>query len=319
MRVLSVSHTDLDGVGCQIVLHHTFRDLTRMNISYGKIPEYINIIDDYCYNRHPDLVFITDLSFTKEDFIKLYEVTKNHAQIKFYFIDHHPFDLNVEDYRTDNFTIVLTSKASATKLTYLFLKANYNCSKDKKLEEFIGYVNAYDIWLEDTPEFKVGLVYNELFWDFKINYFWNRFSNDFKLRNSDKEKYRDLMKKKVKVFDKLDKSGRIFKLEEHKIFMIFIDDFKNHITLDFAGYNVYAIISSYGGISIRLRGGISDDGTLKDLIISDLIDLDCVDTAGGHNNAFGCNINTNDAQGQVTFAKKLLHIIDGNLDKIKGV
>jgi oligoribonuclease NrnB/cAMP/cGMP phosphodiesterase (DHH superfamily) len=208
---------------------------------------------------------------------------------------------------------LVTSKASATKLIYLFCKANFKLVNEE-LEQFVEYVNAYDIWLKDTPEFKIGIVYNDIFWEYKIRHFWNRFNDDFKLRNSDKEVYRDLMKKKAKIFSKLDNSGRMFKLQEQKIFMIFLDEFKNYITLDYPNYNIYVMLSSYGGFSVRLRNDFAKDYPFKDKIVDRLLKLPNIGNAGGHNSAFGGKLIDSSAQKQIEFAKDILTIIDEEQD-----
>ena len=315
MSTLSVSHTDLDGIGCQIALRQVFGDITRMNISYNKIDEYIEIIEDYCSHQKPTRVFITDLSFTFEQLQKINYLAKNNPNVHFYFIDHHPFKEDYKHLSLDNLTILISSKASATKLTYLYLKNNYNPKSSKDLEDFVNYINAYDIWLQDTPEFKVGFVLNEIFWQYKIPHFWGRFKDSFKLRQGDKDLYRDLMLKKKKLLGKLENSGRMFKLGDNEVFMVFLDDFKSHITLDYPGFKVYVIISSYGGASIRVRHDVKDAEGFKDRIVEKILKLDNIQNAGGHPNAFGCMLIDNDPHKQVEFAKSLLHIIDEELSK----
>ena len=327
MSILSLSHNDLDGVSSQIVLRRHLGEITRMNISYGKIDEYLEIIQDYCNHQRPSQVWVTDLSFDYEQLKKLNKIAQNNSRIKFYFIDHHPFLEPYDSLGLDNFVIIINSKASATKLTHLYLKYNFNSKKFnaslKDLDEYVEYVNAYDLWLKDEPRFKGSVVYNELFWDFKRDYYFSRFKDELKLRNADKERYKELMKKKVKLFDKMDKSGRIFRHEpdgNKRIFMIFLDDYKNHIPLDYEGFDVYVIVSSYGGVSIRLRNNLSDTGELKDIIVSEALKHKDVSAAGGHPRAFGIKLKdtSSSAHNQVEFSKFLLGVIDRALDESAG-
>lgn len=323
MSILSLSHLDYDGLSAQIVLRKYKGELTRMNIGYGKIDEYIEILSDYCSHNRPTEVWITDLSFTFEQLKKVNEIAKYNDKIKFYFIDHHPFPESYDHLVLDNLMILINDKASATKLTFLYLKNNFSPlqkQEENELKEYVEYTNAYDIWLKDEPKFKGSLVYNELFWEFKKDYFFTRFKDEFKLRNSDKEKYKELMKKKIKLFEKLDNAGRIFRHEpngDKRIFMIFLDDYKNHVTIDYEGFDVYIIVSSYGGVSIRFRDGLSDTGELKDIIVKKIMEHENVDTAGGHPRAFGMKLTDTSAHHQVEFAKYLLGIIDETLDEGK--
>ena len=96
--------------------------------------------------------------------------------------------------------------------------------------------------------------------------------------------------------------------------MIFLDDYKNHVTIDFEGFDVYVIVSSYGGVSIRFRDNLSDDGILKDLIVNKIMTHENVDTAGGHPKAWGCRLIDTSAHNQVEFSKFLLETIDTALD-----
>jgi len=325
MSILSCSHNDLDGVASQIVIRKFKGELTRMNINYNKIDEYIEIINDYCTVNRPSEVWITDLSFTIEQLEKLFEITKSNSNILFTFIDHHPFKEDYKHLLRPNFKIIISDKASATKLVFKYLehnlKDNYNNYNNwiKELETFVEYVNVYDLWIREDKKFKGSLVYNELFWEFKKDYFFSRFKDDWKLRNSEKEKFKEMMDKKYKLFEKLDKSGRIFRHEPEgnkRIFMIFLDDFKNHVTIDYDGFDVYIIISSYGGVSIRLRDNLSNDGKLKDNIIERVLTHKNIETGGGHPKAFGTLLVDASAHNQVEFAQYLLTVVDEELDNL---
>ena len=324
MSILSLSHNDLDGVSSQIVLRKYKGEITRMNFGYNKIDEYLEILSDYCGHQRPTEVWITDLSFTFEQLKKVNEIAKYNNEIKFYFIDHHPIPCDQKEIAnliTSNLIIIISNKASATKLIFLYLKNNFlplQKKEENELKEYVEYTNTYDLWLKDEPRFKGSIVYNELFWNFKRDYYFTRFKDEFKLRNTDKEKYKELMKKKVKLFDKLDNSGRIFRHEpdgNKRIFMIFLDDYKNHVTIDYEGFDVYIIVSSYGGVSIRFRDNLSDTGELKDIIVTEVLKHENVDTAGGHPKAFGMKLNDTSVHHQIEFSKFLLEVVDKALDE----
>jgi len=324
MSKLAVSHTDLDGVSAQIVIRQFKGEVQRMNLSYGKIEEYLAIIDEYCGHSKPSEVWVTDLSFTLQYLETFFETVKRFPEINFYFIDHHPFDEDYSHIKAPNLMLLISPKASATKLTFLYLKNNSKILDPKMMKplaEYVDYVDVYDLWKKDDKMFKAAMVYNELFWEFKKDYYFSRFKDDYKLRNSDKERFRDLMKKKTKLFEKLDKAGRIFRHEPEgnkRILMMFIDDFKNHIPLDYPGYGIYILISSYGGVSVRLRRGLSDDGVLKNAIVKRLLENPNVQSAGGHNEAFGSMLIDASAHAQVEFGKFLLTVADEELDILGG-
>jgi len=326
MENLSISHIDLDGIGCQIVLNNYF-NITRMNINYNKIEEYLDILYDYCINSKPNNVFITDLSFTYRDFKRLFEIGKEFKEINFYFIDHHSFSddndkpIDSRQFNTHNFKTIISDKASATKLTYLYCTKTFNFKNNNKLKIFTDYINAYDIWLKDDKNFKVGLMLNELFWSYRINHFWNRFRYDFDIRNKDKDTYIELIKKKNKLFTKLEKSGRTFKLDDKGIFMIFVDDFRSHITLDYPNYKVYINFSSYGTLSVRINKELvlapeKEIEVFKNSVVSELEKHPNINNAGGHIYAFGGVLKENSPNKQIEIAKFLLELIDCKLEKI---
>jgi len=315
MNILSLSHTDLDGISAQIVLRRKFGTMTRMNISYGKIDEYLDIIQDFCTNRHPDKVFITDLSFTYIQLKKLSYIASINTETLFYFIDHHPFDEDFSNLKLPNFTIIINKKACATKLTYLYLKEKHNLEDNTELSNFVNYVNGFDIWQEGTNDFKIGFVYNELFWSYQKDQFWSRFKDEYKLRNSDKENYKNLISKKNKLFKKLDESGRIMRFGK-RILLIFIDSFMSHVTIDYPGFHVYVIIRSYGGASIRLNNKAVNNGITKNNLVKKITDTKYVDEAGGHDSAFGLTIKDRASDNMIAFSRELITIIDEELESL---
>ena len=307
--VLSLSHIDLDGISCQIVLHNYFPNVTRMNIGYGKIDEYLDILDESCNTTNFTKVFITDLSFSYIQLEKLSKICRKYPKISFYFIDHHPFEEEYKHLILSNFHIIITNKASATKLTNLYIKKNFEVTEYTELDRYVDLVNVYDMWLDNAPDFNLGLVYNDLFWQYGIDHFWCRFSEMFRLNSRDKEKYKEIITRKNKILNKLETSGRILKIGDNDLFMIFIDDYQSHITLDFPGYKIYVIITSRGSISVRLRD-IEDKETVKNLIISKISDLPNISSCGGHISAFGVKLIENEPEKLIDFAKEMLRITD---------
>jgi len=317
MITLSLSHYDLDGVGCQIVLRKQFGELTTMNTSYGRIDEYLDNVESFCHRTKPKRVFITDLSFNVELLTRVNRIAEANPDTNFYFIDHHPFEGEWKHLRRENLTIVISDKASATKLTFLYLKSNFKFQGQNidKLEQFVHYVNAYDIWLEETPEFKMGFVLNELFWKYKLVGFWAKFKDEYSLSYSDKEVYKDLIKKKNKLFKKLDDSGRILRFD-NRVLLIFVDDFQGHVTIDYPGFLSYIIVRSTGKGSVRLKTEAVNEGLTKDNLVNSILKTDYISEAGGHPGAFGFSIVEPTAQRMIEFSKILISLIDDEFTKI---
>lgn len=316
--ILSLSHYDLDGISCQFVINQHLGNISRMNIGYNKVDEYINIIDDSCAHQRPNMVFVTDLSFSLEQLTKLSYVAQKYNDINFYFIDHHPFEESYDHLKSKNFHIVISDKASATKLTNLYIKKNWAVNTNPELDQYVDYVNAYDIWLDDTPEFKVGFVYNELFWLYGFQHFWGRFNGDYNLRNSDKEKYKEVMQKKQKLFTKLWESGRILDIGNKDLLMLFLDEYHAHVTIDYPGYKSYVIISSNGKCSVRLKD-VKDKELVQSFMFEEIAKMDNINNYGGHHGAFGIGLQDNDPGKLIKFAKEMMHTVDIALTKAQEI
>ena len=325
-NVVHLSHTDLDGSGCQILTYNTFSYIKNFNSTYGNITKNLKIIDEHLDNNSYDMVFITDLSFTEDDFKLLYKITKKHKDLEFIYIDHHPYDYDINQYKTDNFKILVSDKYSATKLTYKFLNKFYqtNDNSNKEITLLVEYINSFDIWLKDDDKyFKGGLVYNEIFWNYRQLRFFNKFKHyPHKLNNKEKELFRTLMKKKTKLYDKCIKNKRLFTFNNKRIFVIFLDEFGSHITLDYPNYSTYIIVRSYGGMSIRIDPKFEDNGKFKDNLVENIVKLDEILNVGGHNLAIGvtfkkCENSNQLINNQFRVLKKLTKWIDIELDRLE--
>ena len=156
-KIHHLSHTDLDGYGCQMVSAHFFDSITFYNSNYGKeINECFNqILDDIQTSAlHKHVILITDLNLTMDQ-AKEFEAkaTICDKEIMMFVLDHHKTGQECADAFEWYF---LDSSRCATKITYDFFSALYG--KNEKLSKFVDVVNAVDIWLENEPEFELGKV-----------------------------------------------------------------------------------------------------------------------------------------------------------------
>ena len=152
-----LSHTDLDGYGCQMVSSHYFDSIDFYNSNYGKeinecFNQVLNNIQNSTLEKHT--ILITDLNLTMEQ-AKEFESKVNVCgkEVLMLVLDHHKSGQDCEEAFEWYF---LDSSRCATKITYDFFSALFE--KDEKLEKFVNVVNAIDIWLENKPEFELGKV-----------------------------------------------------------------------------------------------------------------------------------------------------------------
>jgi len=198
--IIHVTHNDMDGAGCSILLKSVYKNIDTFYLNYDEV-------DDFILNNfvHYDRIIITDVSPGEE----LLKHLINRLEITL--IDHHISSENLKSY---DFTIHETGK-SATKLTYEWLLSeNKNV---KKFHDLVECINDYDLWLLQN---KKSLKMNMLFTLFGIDRFVKRFlcnpSTAFakeeklllELEEESQNKYFENSEKHIQVFT--DKWGRTF-------------------------------------------------------------------------------------------------------------
>ncbi len=172
-KVLSFSHSDLDGIGCQIVLANYFKNINFYSVNYGKEDKLLTKIEAYCENY--DLILITD--FTPLSILNEFRMIKTPIIV----IDHHDSALVASDIKNN---IYINTTMSASKLIYKI----FNKLKPMLyLNEFIEIINDFDLHLEQNIK---SNYYNQLYWSnlYSKTEFIKRFKfGDLKLTNEEKK------------------------------------------------------------------------------------------------------------------------------------
>jgi len=190
MKLLHLSHTDLDGYCCQFITRLYFSDRYYLNSDYGKeidirLNNMIEIIEN-SDKSNKFLFLITDLNLSMSQSVDL-DVAINRLiesgyDIKLLLLDHHITGLKMAS-RYDWYN--LDEKRSATKITYDYFRENYKLEIENqdRLESLVKAVNAIDIWLEDDELFEVGKVCMRMISSAReLNrVMFNKEDNDFKL------------------------------------------------------------------------------------------------------------------------------------------
>ncbi len=156
-KIYHLSHTDLDGYGCQMVTNHFFKNVEFLNSNYGKeINERINQIINSIANSdiQNNLILITDLNLTVDQANELEgKVKTNQKDVKLLLLDHHK---SGQDSANEYEWYYLDHTRCATKITYDFFSSIMG--KNKELSKLVDVINAVDIWLDDDKEFELGKV-----------------------------------------------------------------------------------------------------------------------------------------------------------------
>ncbi|MBE0492070.1 MAG: 3'-to-5' oligoribonuclease B [Sulfurospirillum sp.] len=156
-KIYHLSHTDLDGYGCQMVVKNYFENVAFYNSNYGKeIDERINEIlnNISTENFENSLILITDLNLTLEQAKEIEaKLQVNQQNIQILLLDHHKSGQDCEQKYQWYF---LDSSRCATQITYDFFSSILG--ENPQLAKTVSVINAVDIWLEDDVHFELGKV-----------------------------------------------------------------------------------------------------------------------------------------------------------------
>jgi len=157
-----LSHTDLDGYSCQLVMAQTVHTINSYNANYGaEVMERLEeIIDTLKKAKQAATILISDLNLSPDEAKWLHhEVRKlNEAgwTITLTLLDHHG---SGKDSAVQYEWYHLDTERCATKIVYEYAIENYGLSAGGWLEPFVKVVNAVDLWKQEEKEdFEYGKV-----------------------------------------------------------------------------------------------------------------------------------------------------------------
>ena len=166
MKLFHISHTDLDGYGCQLITKEYFKEGFFYNANYGlevklSIKKVLEQILEY--KEEEILILISDLNLTFQEAKDLdsdvEKLIKDGYKIKLQLLDHHISGKK----SAESFPwYYLDDKRCATKIVYDYMFEEYegfdSVTKDW-LNPLVNAINAVDIWLEhEIKNFEFGKV-----------------------------------------------------------------------------------------------------------------------------------------------------------------
>jgi len=307
---IQLSHNDMDGAGCSIVMQYKFYIESTIHTSYNDIISNLHIIDEMI-THNTKSVFITDLSFDENCFKELIKLTLHHPHTKFIYIDHHPYEgklgkiLN-KIQTLENVQVVHSVEYSATKhcLDYINSIDNsiYTNNTDVKnqsdkntydnLKKLVMWIDAFDVWRKDSELFKIGWKLNTIFWEIKMNGFkFNLINNNYIIPVFFDKMYDDVIKKKNNMYIQMKKKNLFIKDSENNILIAFSDLYKTFFQIDFPTFDFYILpYISKNNISIRISENVKNSEIIKDEILKYISTYKFLISAGGHPYAFGITI-----------------------------
>jgi len=167
MRFFHISHTDLDGYGCQLVSSQYFPNGRYFNANYGlevklSIKAVLEEVEEFVANNSDEEVFIliSDLGLTyneSKDLDKqINRLNGNGANIRLQLLDHH---ISGQKSANKFKWYYLDTNRSAVKIVYDFFNEEFHDETKRWLEPLVDAINAVDIWkTEEEENFEFGKV-----------------------------------------------------------------------------------------------------------------------------------------------------------------
>ena len=160
--IYHLSHIDLDGYSCQLVMRHTPYVVHSFNANYGaEVVERLEEIVEALQNSNESaIILITDLNLTLDEARwldrEVESLNGKGRDITVTLLDHHGSGKECAA-RFGWYT--LDTERCATKITYDYAREHYALNEPAWMEGFVNVVNAVDLWHQNEVEnFEYGKV-----------------------------------------------------------------------------------------------------------------------------------------------------------------
>jgi len=163
--IYHLSHIDLDGYSCQLVMKEAYKDIVFYNANYGaEVTEMLSqILETIKAKKEDASILITDLNLTMDEAKNL---TKELARLKDYekvnvalqLLDHHG---SGQDSANKYDWYYLDTTRSATQITYDYVLEHYSIGQEaiNWLPPYVAIVDAVDLWHQEKHDaFEYGKV-----------------------------------------------------------------------------------------------------------------------------------------------------------------
>lgn len=256
--MLSISHDDMDGAVCSIILKEVFENITLISSSNKDIESYLRNVD---FDKW-DWVILTDIYPDK--------YLKELANENLIMLDHHKSN----PYHNPKNKMFVKTDVSGALLTKMFFEKKFSLDLSH-LSELVKFTNDYDLW---QHKFKESKRLNIVFWKYYADRFIKRFSKGFDGFTKNEMIFIESQEKAF--FDVLE-NLEVFVYPNTKIVLFMGDEFVNEICENLMYEEGFAVVFAYNTRNkrISLRGK------------NEKVDLGKIVTGfgwgGGHPNAAG--------------------------------
>ncbi len=157
-----LSHIDLDGYSCQLVMQYTPYTITNYNANYGaEVKSKLDLIlENIKQSKDSALILITDLNLTADESRWLHgqviSMNDNNKSVKLTLLDHHG---SGEESAKKYEWYYLDTERCATKITYDYVKEHFEFDEPSWMNKYVNVVNAVDLWkIDEHDNFEYGKV-----------------------------------------------------------------------------------------------------------------------------------------------------------------
>ena len=167
-----ITHNDLDGIGCAILMEKVFPDVKTFTIDYRELPE---VLPRVLEKAKMSPVYITDIALTEE----LAKLCDDHGKVQH--VDHHISSKKVSDkYPWSLFDVNNCA-------TYLLWKMLSQYANLEDYKEFVELVDNYDTWGHGTQPTEKAKDLNRLLKMLGPDVFAQRFKHKSSVKFNDVE------------------------------------------------------------------------------------------------------------------------------------
>jgi len=157
-----LSHIDLDGYSCQLIMRYTPYTIYNYNANYGaEVKDKLDVIlENISASKEDALILISDLNLTADESKWLHhEVRKLNEKgrdIQIQLLDHHG---SGEESAKKYEWYYLDVTRCATKIVYDYAKEHFSFQEPEWMQKYVDVVNAVDLWKQEEKEnFEYGKV-----------------------------------------------------------------------------------------------------------------------------------------------------------------
>lgn len=157
-----LSHIDLDGYSCQLVMGYTPYNILNYNANYGaEVKEKLDVILEHIKAHTTSaMILITDLNLTADESRWLNnevdKLNQSGKEVVLQLLDHH--GSGEESAKKYDWYYLDTSRC-ATKITYDYAQEHFELNEPEWMKKYVDIVNAVDLWKQEEREnFEFGKV-----------------------------------------------------------------------------------------------------------------------------------------------------------------